>query len=376
MTRSSLFGLVALALAVCAAPSTVTAAEGPSSIDLVVVVHQDGQPVEGLTAADFEVRQAGRVATLLAAERVTNRQWMLLFDLASGGTGWVPEARAVALELVSNGLQATDRVGVAILGADAQLRVVQPTLDRSLVAKAIAAVPESDLTASEANADQVASEAREVAAGDENSDESYERRMVYDSQARIEALAESVQGLAGLLHAFGGNNHIVLLSSGVDFSAAMGNDLTAQIDQERALRESEAAVMGDITRTEGQAFAAGGVVEQVVQRAVEAATRHGCAVHGVEFAASRDEGRPWRMRQLDGLWFLAKGSGGEVVRDPVSLSKAFSGLLQRTNVAYRLSFLPVKLRKDGGFHPVKVMLVNSSSVAVAPTGFYAAVGDS
>lgn len=372
MKTTTSLALLAVGLVLGAVPSLLASTQGPSSVDIVVVVHQDGQPVEGLTARDFEVRQPGRVATVLAAEQVTARQWMLLFDLASPAKGWVPDARAAALEFVTNGLAETDRVGVAILGSDQQLRVVQPTLDRRLIAQAIAAVPEGTPGVPGATGDEVADEAREIAAGAERSSEGYERGQVYDSQARIQALAQSVQGLAGLLHAFGGNNHIVLLSSGVDLSAAMGNDLTARLDSEKAAREAEAAATGDIAGVGNRTFAGGGVVEQAVERAAEEAARRGCSVHGVEFSGSSDQASPRRARQLDGLWFLAERTGGEVARDPDSLSEAFAGLLRRTSVAYRLSVVPAKLKKAGGFHPLTVELADPSQVAEAPAGFYMA----
>jgi VWFA-related protein len=98
----------------------------------VFVTGKDGKPVAGLTAADFDVTDDGKPATIAAVQEVdvsealpassspspsvqaaARRQFLFLFDLSFSNPSGIVRARDAAMKFAQEGLAPSDLAGVA-----------------------------------------------------------------------------------------------------------------------------------------------------------------------------------------------------------------------------------------------------------------------
>jgi hypothetical protein len=134
-------GAAGLALAMLSALAAPTAPMGAQTtfsgstdvveVEVPVQVVRDGQPVRGLTAADFELYEGRRKIEVTGFHAVdlagpaargavppaARRQLLLLFDLAFSNPKAVIAAREAARSLVLKGVRSGDLVGVATYSA-------------------------------------------------------------------------------------------------------------------------------------------------------------------------------------------------------------------------------------------------------------------
>src|SRR5690349_15643048 len=103
------------------------------AVEVPVQVVRDGEPVRGLTAADFEVYDGRKKQELtgfevldlyasakpsaLQAAGAARRHFLLLFDLAFSEPESIVRARQAARDLVLQGLHPADLVAVATYGS-------------------------------------------------------------------------------------------------------------------------------------------------------------------------------------------------------------------------------------------------------------------
>ena len=121
----------------------------------MTVVSRDGNPIRGLTAANFEVLDEGKKRAITSFDAIdfmsTNiaqaisplnpaarRNFMLVFDLGFSSPKSIQRAQDAARAFVAKSVQARDRIAVATLDTERGFRLLTAfTTDRALIAQAI-----------------------------------------------------------------------------------------------------------------------------------------------------------------------------------------------------------------------------------------------
>ncbi|HEX9406883.1 MAG TPA: VWA domain-containing protein, partial [Thermoanaerobaculia bacterium] len=213
----------------------------------VTVVDSSGNPVRGLTAANFELIDNGTKREITAFDKIdfasteamtaisplnpnARRQFMLLFDLGYATPNALARAQEAARKFVSDSVQPRDLVAVGTIEPDRGFRLLTAfTTDRALIASAIgdpkafkgtdplqiaskteAFTPSQDTTSgshNEAGAGVAAAEERETAGRLQHLNEAVVRQ-------RIDREVDSLGQLAKMLRAVPGRKQIVLLTEG------------------------------------------------------------------------------------------------------------------------------------------------------------------
>jgi len=420
MRRSSILWLGALVVALAA--GLATAQNFTESTQVVVVevpvqVVRDGEPVRGLTAADFElydgrkkvpitgfeVLDLSTAATMDSLQKgeapppiTARRHFLILFDLSFSEPKAVFTARQAAKDMVQ-ALHPSDLVAVATYSSKGPQIALGFTADRRQIAAAIETMglPEmadrapdplrllvADAEAS-LNKPAGGSGSGSEAKGDieaavlENMKKLYEEsRRADDSaqKARIAAFTQSISGLARMMDAVDGRKYVVFLSEGYDISLLQGS----QSDEERS-EQTTAAQEGRIQDVSSDTLFGDTKSLAQVEKMVEEFRRADCVVQAVDIgglrAAGAVEGNQGRGARggKDSLLQIAKGTGGELFENTNNLAGAMQEVLKRTSVTYVLAFQPDSLKWDGEYHKLKVELKNQprGSRLVHRPGYYA-----
>jgi len=404
-------GAAGAALALLAAPmAPVVAQTFSGSTDVVEVevpvqVVRDGQPVRGLTAADFELYEGRKklavtgfhVVDLAApAARGTvplagRRQILLLFDLAFSNPRAVVAAREAARSLVLKGIKPGDLVGVAtysaahgsqiLLGFTSDRRQVDAALDSlgavrddkagdplRLVMKRDAG-DRRQLAGPSVEADTARSNELIDAQGGQLATLGKESTRA-NEKAAATALTRSYGQLAQMLNGLPGRKQVVYFSEGFNSalltggggpaaqpsSLGAGTDAFAQtqdaIAQDRANSD---VVLSDSEQTFGSSQAV-----NALERMLEEFRRADCVIQAVDIGGLRaggEQGTGTRSGGQETLLSMARGTGGELVQSTNDLAGALGGVLDRTSVTYVLSFQPEK-GKPGEYRKLRVELKN------------------
>jgi len=122
----------------------------------VAVVDSSGNPVRGLTAANFEIYDGGKKQTITSFDKIdfgatetanalsplnpaARRSFLLLFDLGFSSPKSLVRAQEAARNFVATAVQPRDLVGVATIDNDHGFRLQTAfTTDRELVESVIA----------------------------------------------------------------------------------------------------------------------------------------------------------------------------------------------------------------------------------------------
>ena len=388
--------LTGLVLALWPAVSTGQEYSDTTSVVVVevpVTVTRNGEPVLGLTAENFEIRDEGRnqvisgfdlinLAEIDAPEEMMSmgasarRHFVFVFDLSFSTPNAVVKARQAARDLVRTGLHPTDLVSVATysnrsgprmilnftsdhrqiegafstLGLIQQRRKIDDPLGVTVRSPEIAA--DRDPSPSEGGGNQQIGFDPEVEMRDV-----LERIAVESQQADVRRRVGIFTGtfgfLAELLEPLDGRKHVVFLSEGFDASVLFGT-----ADAERLGEIQQAIEFGEIWDVDNdERFGdtqALGEVEQMLDRF----TRADAAIHSIDIGRLVAGGTSASQRgRQDGLFLLSNGTGGDFYRNYNDLSEAMAGMLKRTSVTYVLAFQPSNLRRgDVDFRRLRVRL--------------------
>jgi VWFA-related protein len=379
-------------------------------VEVPVQVLRGGEPVRGLTAADFELWEGREKQTITGfevldltaagpaapgAERQTvvppsaRRRFLLLFDLSFSEPKSIEKARQAALSLVA-GLHPTDLVGVATFqasrGADLvlgftpdrqqletaldqlgtaaksadPLRLVMSQSPSDFVRETLGAIEGGGPTGGgkRGGSDSENPTAAEVSFVDNLIRES-ERTQQAAQKNNITELSESVGELARMLAGIQGRKHVVFLSEGYDSRFLYGTQ-----DADEVARMDDASQNGEIWRVDSNTRYGSTKLVKVVDLMLDQLRRADCVIQAVDIAGMRAPGeegyRAATADRQDGLFVLADSTGGELYSNFNDLSEAMESLLERNSVTYVLSYQPAKVRHDGGFHKLRVELRSSS----------------
>ncbi len=405
----ALAAVLALALATTTQPAPMAAQTFSESADVVVVevpvqVVRDGQPVRGLTAADFEVydgRQkqavtgfevldlevaapAGRAAAEVPA--AGRRHFLMLFDLYFAEPKSVLKARTAAADVVDK-LHPTDMVAVAtytaakgpqiVLGFTSDRRQigaalnslgVPQMLDRSpdplrlVLADTQAAQNSPQKSGSDlgldvrAAIDEAAVDLAETLAGVSG------RAQAAQQKAVITGMTRSLADLAKMMAGVEGRKHVVYLSEGFDSKLVQGS-LGASTSDTGSLGEdrptnSNVSESGEIWKVDSEERYGDIKTGNDVEKMLEEFRRADCVIQAVDIAGLRGQadlaGR--RTGGKDTLFNFAKSTGGELYENFNDLSAAMQQMLKRTSVTYVLAFQPDQLKADGAYRRLRVEL--------------------
>ena len=417
MLTLSISGRVLLALALLAAGVPLLAQSFSDTTSTVVVevpvqVIRDGQPVRGLTAADFQVFDGRKkqqivgfeVIDLAASETQTpkgmpiagRRHFLILFDMAFSDPVRLVKARVAAAGIVEE-LHPSDLVGVAVYSSRRGAELVLGfTADRAQIASAIDTLgarelfdrnPDplrlmlghtrgaDDIMGNTGGGDSPAAGARADADAEmttllesmaRNSNEVTDTA----NQAAVRSLTRSLADFSRVMGAVPGRKYVVYLSEGFDPGLLEGAtsveeraDLAASTQEGEYWNASSTEMFGD-SRTLNE-----------VEKMLEELRRNDCVVQAVDIGGLRADAELGNRLPSgkESLLNFAKSTGGELYENFNNLDQAMGEMLARTSVTYVLAFQPEQLEWDGSFHRLKVELVNQArgTRLVHRPGFYA-----
>jgi VWFA-related protein len=423
--RPRLFPLLALLAAVPSGAQTprddrfeestkVVAVEVP-----VNVVGRDGQPVRGLTAADFEIFDEGdrqaitgfEVVDLSSSEQATRRMdteriealgaaarrhFLLLFDLSFASPTAILRARLAAREFLLRSLHPADLAAVATYSLETGPRLVLTfTPDRAQLARAIDTlgldhvfdarerdplrfvIDPQDLARStisssgsggaaemQAQRDQaMAEQLKALTFSADQSQRAFER-------SRITAYSRALGEMARALDSVQGRKHVLFFSEGFDSRHLVGNAGEAAEDSANSIEGRLQFVDTD------SRYGNTGMLKDV-SRMLEEFRRADSVIQAVDIGGLRGSGDAVGQARVNGqeaLFYMANETGGELFKDANDLGGQLDRVLTRTSVTYLLTFQRSDLVPDGRYRRLRVKLKAERAKAARVsyrTGYYA-----
>jgi VWFA-related protein len=420
--RSVAFALAGVLLS-SAAPaqekgSTVTETARVVVIEIPVnVVGKDGQPVRGLTAADFELTDDGKkheisgfevidlsAAPLPTAENpfpeapppAARRHWLLVFDLSFSSLNGLLRAREGAQGFVKSGLKENDLASVATFSVDTGWKlVVNFTQDRKQLAEGISTLglpglavkgPPDPLAFAIAPLGQSAAggglsgegSAREAALRETAQDFQRLQQSASDDRARgrVAQLLNSFGTMARALDAVRGKKHILYFSEGFESRLLSGNagDAASPLEQSSPTQDNanEASVAGEYWKIDSDSRFGSGSTRGRLAEALSVFNRSDAVLHTIDITGVSAGGDVVEKAGSgkDALFTMASQTGGEFIRNANQLQGGLDQISQRTGVTYLLAYQPTKLTSPGQFHKLRVKVKSSGARVSARSGYY------
>lgn len=408
MKRACIAALLLLVAATAAAQVreniTVSLVEVP-----VTIVDGSGNPVRGLTAANFELFDRGKKQQITAFDTIdfavrgaaatapmnpaARRSFMLLFDLGYSSPSSLQRAQEAARRFVKQSVQPRDLVGVGTIDIDRGFRLLAAfTTDRELVDAAIASPADfhgadplqianqrSSFNQDPLVSEELLKKSREGGAGGGHRVKVYaevrdtanmmKRESASGLRKRVEKQIDALGDLARTLATVPGRKQIIYLSEGFDASLLQGRSAHAELTTEKqSVRdENELLMKGEVYNvdTEGRFGNTGGLTtldrmagyfrsSDVVLHAID--------IKGVRVQNTVTEGASDNSNA--GLFTLALPTGGLVFENSNNLEENFARMLRRQEVVYVVGFQAAAV-KPGTFHELKVKVVGASAAHVS-----------
>lgn len=373
----------------------------------VTVIDGGGNPVRGLTAANFEIVDNGQKRAITSFDTIdfasmealkatsplnpaARRNFMLLFDLSNAAPGALARSQEAARRFIADGVLPRDLVGVATIDAQKGFRLLTAfTSDRQLALAAIAdpgsfrgtdplqiASTASNVTlVNERDATQPAGGNAAIAR-----EEMMEQqvRIKQQNQQYMRALAEkqidALGNLARTLRAVPGRKQIVFLSEGFDPKVIQGGGRTS----EEVAREQAQILSGNVFNVDNDARFGSSSSLALIDRMAQTFRGSDVVLHAIDIQGVRvqnDVSEGARINSNEGLFLVSNPTGGEVFKNVNDIKMNFNRLLHQQEVVYVLSF-QAPTSKPGAFHNLKVRLVNVPGARVSHrTGYYEAGGE-
>jgi VWFA-related protein len=410
---------ILLGAVVLGAPASPAFAQGQGfaettevvAVEVPIQVLRDGEPVRGLTAADFEIYEGrkkmaitgfevvdlevpGTAARASAVPAAAKRHFLLLFDLSFSDPQSIAKAREAARDLVL-GLHSADLVAVAtyhasngpnlVLGFTSDRRQVDSALDnlgqdskpndplrlvlkRSATKGAVqAASPDTAMSSEAAGLNPSSMDA--IAGVNQQLADSMGRSDLENQKRAVTALTRSFADLARVMGSVQGRKHVVYLSEGYDSRLLQGT-----ADQTEQDEMAAAAASGEFWTVSSEERYGSTKTMNDVERMLEEFRRADCVIQAVDIGGLRAGAELGNRRSggKDSLLQMARGTGGELYENLNDLSSAMDRMLKKTSVTYVLAFQPEKLKFDGSYHKLRVELKDAKGVKVVHRpGYYA-----
>jgi VWFA-related protein len=394
---------------------TVSVVEVP-----VTVVGRDGNPVRGLTAANFEVVDDGKkrpIASFDAFDFTTpnvaqaisplnpaaRRNFMLVFDVGFASPKSTLRAQDAARQFVAKSVSARDRVAVATLDTERGFRLLTAfTTDRALIAQAIddpKAFKSNDplqvagitptthreftpmvrgMTGRQGTNEEglTAGDVRQIEhANDENDSQATVAR--YDDEfnrRKIDRMINTLGALSTVMRSVTGRKQVVLLSEGFNPELIQGRD--SHISQEAAADSTTVSEKGEVWKIDNDKKFGNTASLQLIQSFADACRRADVVLHAIDIKGVRVENTAeggLTRNSNEGLHLLADATGGTVFKNTNDLGSAFDRMLHEQEVVYVLA-INAPANDPGRFHPLKVKLVNVPGAKISHRSGYFEAG--
>lgn len=396
----------------------------------VTVVGRDGNPIRGLTAANFEVLDEGKKRPIASFDAIdfaslgstralsplnpaAHRNFMLVFDLSFSQPGLITRAQNSAREFVAKSVQPSDRIGVATLDVARGFRLLTAfTTDRSLIEEAIAnprsfhgndplqlagRTPMSSKPSGSEGVDKSVPEDRSgqktLAATRQNIVEETERINIENTRTTAALLEDAndkfnrqkaereidlLMSLSQAMRGVTGRKQIVLLSEGFDPRLIQGRGASesAETARPRDYADSRDAVAhGEVWKVDNDNRFGNSASLKLVDRFAEACRRADVVLHAIDIRGIRvqsDVQIGAFESSNEGLHILADATGGTVFKNTNDLTSALDKMVHQQEVVYILG-INAPSSEPGKFHPLKVKLINVAGGRLsARTGYYEA----
>jgi VWFA-related protein len=375
----------------------------------VSVVDSSGNPIRGLTAANFEVYDGGKKQAITSFDKIdfgskeavnalsplnpaARRSFLLLFDLGFSTPHALERAQDAARRFVATAVQPRDLVGVGTIDTDHGFRLLTAfTTDHDLVASAIndprsfrgndplqlgnktfvpelasgdpEFAPEAPPTMPMSRADQIA-KAEMAETG---------RRLARDNEefvrARVEKQIDFLGDLAKTLRAVPGRKQVILLTEGFDAKYLQGRDAR---DAAANARDFASAASGEVWNVDTNEKYGNTSSQSILDRMAQAFRNSDVVLHAIDIQGVRiqnDAATGSNLNSNAGLFVLSRPTGGEVFENSNDLKSSLDRMLRAQEVVYVLAFQsPTK--SPGKFHDLKVKLVNSPGRLSYRLGYY------
>lgn len=370
----------------------------------VSVVDSSGNPVRGLTAANFEVYDGGKKQTITSFDKIdfgstenatsaisplnpaARRSFLLLFDLGYSSPKSLVRAQEAARNFVKTAVQPRDLVGVGTLDNDHGFRLQTAfTTDRELVESVIAdpsgfhgndpmQIANKTFVADLTNGDSLKTPQQasgnatvsmsELAERQQQLTRSNERYM----QARAEKQVDYLAQLARTLRAVPGRKQVILLSEGFDAKYLQGRDAR---DTEGANRDTNNVTSGQYWNVDSDARYGSSAGLSLLDRMAQAFRASDVVLHAIDIQGVRvqnDESGS-NLNSNAGLFTISRPTGGEVFQNSNDLKNNFARMLRQQEVVYVLAFQG-QWGNSGKYHDLKVKLVNAGGRLNYRNGYY------
>lgn len=374
--------------------SQVVAVEVP-----VNVVDRDGNPVRGLTAADFEVFDGNEPQKISSFEVVdlnklddkpapvtdaeaapdslrsgARRHFLFMFDLSFSNPTSVIRARLAARDFVLTSLHPTDLAAVATYSIETGPKlVVTFTPDRAQLARAIDTLGYRrnrdarvdplhflvDTPSTKATAVFGQGEASDLKAQQDQILYEYLQSVAFAAEriersiemGRISAYSRSLGDVARSLNSVQGRKNVVFFSEGFDSRLLLGRQTT----DEEADTDSDNLMSGRSWMVDTDNRYGNTGLQGDLNRMLDEFRRADCIIQAVDIgglrAAADQRARPSGQ---EALFYMAHETGGELFKDANNLRQPLERVLERTSVTYLLTFERSDLKTDGAYHRLRV----------------------
>ena len=394
----------ALAPAAAQEPGAVRESAEVALVEVPVrVIDRDGQPVRGLTAADFAVRDDGRAQAIVGfdaidlAEKVSDgagvpvhpaarRRFLILFDFSFSRPKSILVARKAARDFVLSGMSDRDLAAVATYSVEQGVRLlVTFSSDRAQLAHAIESLglearrEAVDPLAFAFDASTLAAMAQARTSNRGQVEGLMETLQAYSAvnkarsdeytRGRVRQLFQSFRELSQSLDAVEGRKDILYLSEGFSGRYLVG---TNESDEER-----QSLLHGEIWKVDADRRFGSTPLRNELNEVGEWFRRSDCVVHAVDIAGIRAENDPESDPAPSGpretessLFDIAQATGGEVLRNTNDLAAQLDRVVQQTSLVYVLAFRPDGAGPEGAFHALKVKVSVHGARVLARSGYY------
>jgi VWFA-related protein len=371
----------------------------------VSVVDSSGNPIRGLTAANFEVYDSGKKQAITSFDKIDfgstetanaisplnpagRRSFLLLFDLGFSSPKSLVRAQEAARNFVKSAVQPRDLVGVGTIDNDHGFRLQTAfTTDRELV-ESVIADPSGfrgtdplqianktviDLTGENSKASSTVTEggrgASAAAADMAERQQQMTRSNEQFARARVEKQVDYLGQLAKTLRAVPGRKQVILLSEGFDAKYLQGRDVR---DTEGATRDNNAVMSGQYWNVDNDARYGSASSLSLLDRMAQSFRASDVVLHAIDIQGVRVQNDVTSGSNLNsnaGLFTIARPTGGEVFQNSNDLKNSFGRMLHAQEVVYVLAF-QAPWASSGKYHDLKVKLVNANGRLNYRNGYY------
>ena len=388
-------------------PTVISSEVSVILVEIPVEVSRDGQPVTGLTAADFEVAEGKRALPIVAFEPIdldtpekpgsplpalsARRHLLLLFDFALSQPKRLEEGVAAARELVASGLDPRDLVAVGIYLPTGELHLLLSfTPDRAAAGRTLDALASLLRGEEPAKGAQGSDPLRLTGLGARSLlsqvfrvDERNASREALESLGTGLTPSTTRSGITSLREGFLQRNvlghgaalqeaevearrrgHVIAMAEAME---KLADTLRPVAGRKYLALFSEGFNMGLVGFDQGSqnpSGTGGSLLLSKMDETVRELRRSGWILHAVSLGGAR------QGLHADGLFYFANETGGELVEGTNHLAQGLNGALRRSAHAYLLTVQADDVALDGAYHKVEVRLRDRRRAKVVHRGGY------